>query len=255
MSGNEEKPLGLPQTFLISMCAEDATLRDMKQKLVVLSGAGMSAESGLKTFRDAGGLWEGHSIYDVATFEAFERDPEMVLRFYNMRRDDLRKAQPNAAHIALAALEEHFDVHIITQNVDDLHERGGSSQVLHLHGQLMQARSVADSEAIYDLGEKNIELGDLAPDGEQLRPHVVWFGEDVPAMCKAMKIAVDADVFVVIGTSLAVYPAASLVHDIPEDCRRFVIDKSIPDVGGLERFEKIEAMASEGVEVLRQKLI
>lgn len=214
----------------------------------------MSAESGLKTFRDSGGLWEGHNVYDVATPEAFERDPEMVLRFYNMRRDDLRNAEPNDAHRGLAELEEFFDVQIITQNVDDLHERGGSSQVLHLHGQLMKARSVADREAIYDLGDKNIEPGDLAPDGAQLRPHIVWFGEDVPAMYEAMKIASLADVFVVIGTSLAVYPAASLVHDIPDGCRAFVIDKSIPDAVGLERFEKIEAVASEGVKVLKAQL-
>ena len=226
----------------------------MKQKLVVLSGAGMSAESGLKTFRDAGGLWEGHSIYDVATPEAFERNPDLVLRFYNMRRDDLRKAEPNAGHKMLATLEENFDIQIITQNVDDLHERAGSTNVLHLHGQLMQARSVADAETIYDLGEKNIEVGDLAPDGHALRPHVVWFGEDVPAMFEAMKIAASADIFAVIGTSLAVYPAASLVNDIPKACRAYIIDTNIPDVSGLSRFKAIELPATEGVKQLSELL-
>ncbi|MGB0372519.1 MAG: Sir2 family NAD-dependent protein deacetylase [Opitutales bacterium] len=226
----------------------------MKQKLVVLSGAGISAESGLKTFRDAGGLWEGHRVQDVATPEAFERDPELVLKFYNMRRDDLRQAQPNAAHVGLAELEEHFDVTIITQNVDDLHERGGSSNVLHLHGQLMQARSVADTDTIYNLGEKNIQLGDVAPDGHQLRPNIVWFGEDVPAMYEAMKIAAQADIFVVIGTSLAVYPAASLVYDIPDHCKGFVIDKSVPDFQGLSSFTAIEASATDGVKRLSELL-
>lgn len=226
----------------------------MKQKLVILSGAGISAESGLKTFRDAGGLWEGHRVQDVATPEAFERDPEMVLRFYNMRRDDLRKAEPNSAHTGLADLEAGFDVQIITQNVDDLHERAGSTRVLHLHGQLMQARSVIDPETIYDLGDKNIQWGDRAPDGAQLRPHVVWFGEEVPAMFEAMQLASEADIFVVIGTSLAVYPAASLIHDIPSRCRGFVIDKSIPDVSALRNFQVIETTASEGVGQLRELL-
>ena len=160
----------------------------MKPKLVVLSGAGISAESGLKTFRDAGGLWEGHRVQDVATPEAWARDPELVLRFYNLRRDDLRKAQPNAAHRMFAELESQFEVNIITQNVDDLHERAGSSRVLHLHGQLMQARSTKNTEPIYDLGTQNIQLGDLAPDGAQLRPHIVWFGEEVPAMYEAVEI-------------------------------------------------------------------
>ncbi|MEM9026147.1 MAG: Sir2 family NAD-dependent protein deacetylase [Verrucomicrobiota bacterium] len=226
----------------------------MKPKLAVLSGAGISAESGLKTFRDAGGLWEGHRVQEVATPEAWARDPELVLRFYNLRRDDLRKAQPNAAHRFFAELESQFEVMIITQNVDDLHERAGSSRVLHLHGQLMQARSTEDSKSIYDLGTQNIQLGDLAPDGAQLRPHIVWFGEDVPAMLEAVEITSKADIFVVIGTSLAVYPAASLVYEIPTDCRRFVIDKHLPDFGGLKSFTTIEASATEGVEALAQLL-
>ncbi|MEM7673654.1 MAG: Sir2 family NAD-dependent protein deacetylase [Verrucomicrobiota bacterium] len=226
----------------------------MKPKLVVLSGAGISAESGLKTFRDAGGLWEGHRVQDVATPEAWARDPELVLRFYNLRRDDLRKAQPNAAHRMFAELESQFEVNIITQNVDDLHERAGSSRVLHLHGQLMQARSTKNTEPIYDLGTQNIQLGDLAPDGAQLRPHIVWFGEDVPAMYEAVEITSQADVFVVIGTSLAVYPAASLVHDIPDRCRGFVIDRSIPYFRGLSSFTMIAATATNGVKRLKELL-
>ena len=195
----------------------------MKKKLVVLSGAGISAESGVKTFRDSNGLWENHRIEDVASPEGFERNPQMVLDFYNARRRQLKEVFPNDAHIILAELEEFFDVEIITQNVDDLHERAGSTKIVHLHGELKKARPVnSDKKAIPWEGDLN--LGDLNFEGIQLRPHIVWFGEMVPEMNKAIAIAEKADIFLVIGTSLQVYPAASLIHYIPKNCDLFVID-------------------------------
>jgi len=213
---------------------------------VVLTGAGISAESGVKTFRDAGGLWEGTRPEDVATPEAWEADPEKVLRFYNMRRDQLRSVQPNAAHRALVELESVMAVHIITQNVDDLHERAGSRQVLHLHGELMQARSVVNSHYIVDLGEASIALGDTCPKGGQLRPNVVWFGEAVPAIPEAIGIVQRADILLVIGTSLQVYPAAGLIDFAPGHCRKVIIDPKIPEVAGLG-FEAIPENAVAGV--------
>ena len=200
----------------------------MIKKLVVLSGAGISAESGVKTFRDSNGLWENHRIEDVASPEGFQRNPQMVLDFYNARRKQLQKVEPNEAHLLLAKLEEYFEVHIITQNVDDLHERGGSSRIIHLHGELKKARPI-DSESEIIVWEKDLNLGDLNSKGVQLRPHIVWFGEMVPEMDQAVKIAETADIFLVIGTSMQVYPAASLIQFIPDHCEVFVIDPNLDE--------------------------
>lgn len=196
--------------------------------IVVLTGAGISAESGLPTFRGEGGLWEGHNVFEVATPEAWERDPAMVLRFYNWRRQQLRKVQPNAAHRALVRLEEVFHVTIVTQNVDDLHERAGSANILHLHGELMKACSTKDPALVHELGDRDIDMGDLCERGSQLRPHVVWFGERVPGIHKAIEIVQSADILLVIGTSLNVYPAASLVPAAVRARRIHVINPEIP---------------------------
>jgi NAD-dependent deacetylase len=193
------------------------------KNVVVLSGAGMSAESGVRTFRDANGLWEQHRIEDVATPEAWVRDPELVLRFYNQRRRQLFDVEPNAGHLALAALEERCTVHVITQNVDDLHERAGSRSVLHLHGELRKVRSVQHAHLIYSW-DKDLHMGDCCELGTQLRPHIVWFGEEVPMIVPAAEIAAAADVFVIIGTSLQVYPAAGLMHYAPRGIPVYYID-------------------------------
>lgn len=218
----------------------------MKQRhVVVLSGAGISAESGLGTFRGSGGLWEGISVQDVATPEAWERDPVKVLWFYNQRRKEVLKAQPNAAHMAFAALEEIFRVSIITQNIDDLHERAGSSNVIHLHGEILKSRSTAGGDVTYPC-RADLRVGDVCERGSQLRPHVVWFGEQVPLMDRAIEVAKTADFLIVVGTSLEVYPAASLIDYVPFESVKFVID---PNPNGLadESFRVIEAPATEGV--------
>jgi NAD-dependent deacetylase len=220
-----------------------------KQKLVVLTGAGISAESGLKTFRDSDGLWEGYNVYEVATPRGFEANPQMVLDFYNARRKDVAAAQPNAAHIGLASLEKYFDVHIITQNIDDLHERGGSKNVLHLHGEIFKMRSIYNTEKTFDING-DINLGDLAKDGGQLRPFIVWFEEQVPMLEKAVEIVENADIFVIIGTSLQVYPAASLINYAPTYCMKYIIDKNIPQTNGITNLATIEATATEGVKQL-----
>lgn len=194
------------------------------KKVVVLTGAGISAESGLKTFRDSDGLWENHRVEDVATPDAWNREPRLVLRFYNERRKAAALAEPNAAHIALAELQLDFDVQIITQNVDNLHERAGSRNVLHLHGELTKVRSIADESLITDIGAEPINLGDLGTDGKQLRPHIVWFGEMVPMIEPAIELSQLADIFIVIGTSLQVYPAASLIQYVPMLSPKFIID-------------------------------
>jgi NAD-dependent deacetylase len=225
----------------------------MKKKLVVLTGAGISAESGLKTFRDSDGLWEGFAITDVATPGAFRKNPRMVLDFYNMRRQNVLEAQPNAAHTALAALEQDFHVQIITQNIDDLHERGGSSQVLHLHGEITKICSVANKSKTYPY-VKDLSVGDLAPDGHQLRPFIVWFEEEVPMLEKAAGIVAEADILVVIGTSLVVYPAAGLLHYADRNIPKFIIDKKIPSVSGVINLTNIELPATEGVKVLQDLL-
>ncbi|MFE8071066.1 NAD-dependent deacylase [Marinobacteraceae bacterium S3BR75-40.1] len=224
----------------------------MAEHIVVLSGAGVSAESGLSTFRDQGGLWENVSVYDVATPEAFERDPEQVLRFYNERRRQVREAQPNAAHRALAALEARYRVTVITQNVDDLHERAGSSDVVHLHGELDKARSSTDETLIYALEGRDIALGDCCDKGSQLRPHVVWFGEPVPMIERAAGIVAGADRLLVVGTSLQVYPAASLVEVVDFDVPITVIDPQAPTL--YNQAEIIREKASVGVPQWVQRL-
>jgi NAD-dependent deacetylase len=222
--------------------------------LVVLTGAGVSAESGIRTFRDTNGLWEEHRIEDVATPEAFARNPALVLDFYNKRRAQANEVQPNAAHLALAGFEEapEWHVSIITQNVDDLHERAGSTEVLHLHGMLSQMRSVKNESAIYECAG-DIELGDLAPDGGQLRPHIVWFGEMVPAIEEAAEVVATADALLVVGTSLQVYPAAGLLHYAPASCPVYVIDPHQPEVSGRRGVGYVLEPASIGVpQVLRE---
>ncbi|NCC24537.1 MAG: NAD-dependent deacylase [Deltaproteobacteria bacterium] len=202
----------------------------MQKRIVVLTGAGISAESGISTFRDSGGLWEQHDIRDVATPGGYARNPELVLEFYNQRRRQLKKANPNAGHRALCDLEGGYRVDIVTQNVDDLHERAGSTRVLHLHGELRKARSSIDPELVYDLDWKDIRLGETCELGGQLRPHIVWFGEPVPMMLDAARLASRADIFMVVGTSLAVYPAASLVHEVPVGTPMYVVDPAAPEI-------------------------
>lgn len=217
----------------------------MKSRIVVLSGAGISAESGIKTFRDADGLWENHNIEDVATPAAWHKNPELVLEFYNQRRSQLLSVQPNTAHFGLKELEKEFDVHIITQNVDDLHERAGSSKVLHLHGSLLSKCSSSDKSYPTPVSE-NMSLADTAPDGSVFRPDIVWFGEDVPLFEEAIAIAASADVFLIVGTSMQVYPAANLISYIRENTPVYVIDKNIPELYG-KNFTAIQATASQGV--------
>ncbi|OPC58734.1 NAD-dependent deacylase [Elizabethkingia miricola] len=220
------------------------------KKIVVLSGAGISAESGIKTFRDSNGLWENHKIEDVASPEGFARNPELVLEFYNLRRRQLSEVQPNEAHNILAELQKDFDVHIITQNVDDLHERAGSENIIHLHGELKKARPVNDEESIIPW-EGDLNLGDLDENGIQLRPHIVWFGEMVPEMENAATIASTADILLVIGTSLQVYPAASLLHYVPAGCEIFVIDPHLSqNVTNEKNFFKTSA--TEGMKLFRE---
>jgi NAD-dependent deacetylase len=225
----------------------------MKKKLVVLTGAGISAESGLKTFRDSDGLWEGYEVTEVATPGAWRKNPQLVLDFYNMRRKDVLEAQPNAAHYGLASLEHNYDVTIITQNIDDLHERSGSSEVVHLHGQILKMRSEKNERLIYDI-TTDIHLGDTAADGAQLRPYIVWFDEQVPMIPTAMAIMRKADIFVVIGTSLVVYPAAGLVNYAPPNIPTFIIDRRIPYNISLKNITRIEKPATEGIKDLLSAL-
>lgn len=225
----------------------------IKPKLVVLTGAGISAESGIKTFRDSDGLWEGHDIYEVASPRGWKKDPAIVLEFYNLRRRDIAKVHPNTAHTGLAELEKDFDVHIITQNIDDLHERGGSSKVLHLHGEIFKMRSEKDETLIYDI-RGDISLGDTAADGHQLRPNIVWFEEPVPMITEAARITAEADIFVVIGTSLVVYPAEGLLDMAPRYIPKYIIDKHIPTTGDIPNLTRIEAPASIGVLQLKDLL-
>lgn len=218
-----------------------------KKHIVVLSGAGISAESGLKTFRDSDGLWMGHNIEDVATPRAFKKNPQMVLDFYNMRRRDVAEAMPNKAHQILAELEKDFNVSIITQNIDDLHERAGSTNVIHLHGEIFKMRSSNDESIIHPI-KKDIQLGDVAPDGSQWRPHIVWFEEPVPLIEDAALIMGIADIFLLIGTSLQVYPAAGLIHYVDDKTPKFIIDKKTPPIGALKNVKIIEASATVGIE-------
>lgn len=221
----------------------------MKKKLVVLTGAGISAESGLKTFRDSDGLWEGYEVTEVATPRAWKKNPQLVLDFYNLRRGNVLEAQPNAAHFGLAALEEYYDVQIITQNIDDLHERGGSSNVLHLHGEIFKMRSEMDESLVYDI-RGDIKMGDTAEDGAQLRPNIVWFEEPVPLIEEAARMVRQADLFAVIGTSLVVYPAAGLLNYAPWNIPKYIIDKKIPYTSSIGPLTIIEKPATEGVQEL-----
>ncbi len=223
------------------------------KKIVVFTGAGISAESGLQTFRDSDGLWEGHRVEDVATPRAWARNPEMVLQFYNERRKNILHASPNAAHRMIAELQHQFDVQVITQNIDDLHERAGSDNILHLHGEIFKMRSERDESLMYPI-RSDIRLGDHAEDGAQLRPHIVWFEEPVPMMDKAIRLSQGADVFVVVGTSLLVYPAASLLHYIPSDLPVYVVDKKVPVIKR-NHVTYIEKPATEGMIDLRNLLI
>lgn len=224
----------------------------MKKKCVVLTGAGISADSGLLTFRDAGGLWEGHKVNDVCTPEALERNPKLVIDFYNQRRLQANAAEPNAAHKALAELEKYYDVHIITQNVDGLHEKAGSSKVLHLHGELNKLRSVADeNEIIGFTGEQTDDVRDSK--GGPMRPHIVFFGEEVPLFPQAAEEMRDADVVIIVGTSMQVYPAASLIHYVPPDADCYLVDPNPQGVGA--GVEVIAERAASGVPKLAEYLI
>lgn len=216
------------------------------KKLVVISGAGISAESGLKTFRDADGLWENHDIMEVASFDGWVKNKALVLDFYNQRRAQLLNCQPNKAHEIIAQLENNFDVQIITQNVDDLHERAGSSKVLHLHGELLKVRSTVDQELVYPCREA-ISVGDTCAKGSQLRPHIVWFGEEVPLIEQALLLLAEADILLVIGTSLLVYPAAGLIHEARAASQKFIIDPLIPS-NIPKDFHPIPAQATTGMQ-------
>jgi len=225
----------------------------IKKKIVVLTGAGISAESGLKTFRDSDGLWEGYNIEEVATPRAWRKNPQLVLDFYNLRRKNVAEARPNAAHLGLAALEKEFNVHIITQNIDDLHERAGSTKVLHLHGEIFKMRSDKSHSYITEI-RGDILLGDRAGDGGQYRPHIVWFEEPVPMIEEAIPIVHAADIFVVVGTSLVVYPAAGLVNYARPEIPKFIIDKRIPYTSSFYNVTAIEKPATEGLTELIQIL-
>lgn len=220
-----------------------------KPNIVILTGAGISAESGLKTFRDSDGLWNGYNVHEVATPEGFAKNPALVLDFYNQRRKDVAKAKPNAAHHFLSSLQEQYPTKIITQNIDNLHEKAGSKEVLHLHGEIFKMRSVANPFETY-LIDGNIQLGDLAPDGSQLRPFIVWFNEEVPMLPKAIEWVTEATVFIIIGTSLQFYPAAGLVNFVAPNTPIIIIDKQIPTVSSIKNIIKIEQPATKGVESL-----
>ncbi|MBA5630635.1 SIR2 family NAD-dependent protein deacylase [Moheibacter lacus] len=224
----------------------------MKKKIVVLTGAGISAESGISTFRDANGLWENHDIMEVASIEGWRRNPELVLNFYNLRRKQLKEVQPNSAHYFLKELEEKYDVVVITQNVDDLHERAGSSKIIHLHGELLKVRSEKDENLILDWSE-DINIGDVAADGSQLRPHIVWFGELVPKLEEAIEEILTADIMLVIGTSLQVYPAASLIDFMEYGKPIFVIDPHSVSIPNNPHIQVIRKTATQGVKDLEFK--
>lgn len=224
-----------------------------KKKLVVLTGAGISAESGLKTFRDSDGLWEGYDVTEVATPRGWRKNPQLVLDFYNERRKNVAEAKPNAAHYGLAELENDFDVTIITQNIDDLHERAGSTNILHLHGEIFKMRSERDEKIIKEI-RGNIQLGDLAEDGAQFRPYIVWFEEPVPKMEVAVPIVYAADIFVVVGTSLVVYPVAGLINYVELETPKFIVDKKIPYTSSMKNLTLIEKSATKGVKDLMDLL-
>ena len=225
------------------------------KRLVVLTGAGISAESGFKTFRDSGGLWETYSVEDVASIQGWRRNPKLMTDFYNDLRAQLEKAQPNAGHIILAELEQYFDVQIITQNVDNLHEKAGSHNVLHLHGELTKARPENNEARIIDIGYRPMAYGERDENGDVLRPHIVWFGEAVPEIMNAAKLVRSADIFAVVGSSLVVYPAAGLIHDLRGSTKNYLIDPADVDVPGWLNFRVIKEVASKGVAIMRDELL
>jgi len=225
------------------------------KKLVVLTGAGMSSESGIKTFRDSGGLWEEYDVNEVATPQAWMKNRNLVLRFYNERRRQLTSSKPNEGHLGLSMLEKYFDVQIITQNIDDLHERAGSTKILHLHGELTKARSSVDPGLVYDIGYIDINPGDNCEKGSQLRPHIVWFGEEVPLMDEAATHTADADIFVVVGSSLNVYPAAGLINYAPAGASLWLIDPKEVIIPVNRKVEVIKEKASAGVRILTERLL
>ncbi len=236
------------------LCAFVAKKQNMKKKLVVLSGAGISAESGIKTFRDAGGLWEGHNVMDVATPEGWHKNPKLVLDFYNQRRRQLHEVQPNLGHQILAELEHDFEVQIITQNVDNLHEKSGSSNILHLHGELLKVRSTKNSNYILDW-ETDLNFGDFDDKGNQLRPHIVWFGEEVPALEEAVILVQNADILIIIGTSLQVYPAASLMNFAKATIPVFYIDPKPAEIYNLPNDIKVIATTgAKGMKIVQKEL-
>lgn len=224
------------------------------KKLVALTGAGISAESGLATFRDSGGLWEGHRVEDVATPEAWKKNQALVLEFYNERRKKALEAKPNRGHEILAELESHFEVTIVTQNVDDLHERAGSSNVIHLHGSLFESRSTLDPSLVYKINGWQLNLGNKCEKGSQLRPNIVWFGEMVPLMETAARLAAQADIFLVVGTSMVVYPAAGLIHYVSDHAKKYVIDPKQPEVHRVPNVEFITERASTGMMKIKNLL-
>jgi NAD-dependent deacetylase len=227
----------------------------MKKKLVVLTGAGISAESGIATFRDSGGLWEGHKVEDVATPEGWYKNPALVLEFYNQRRKQALNVKPNRGHEILVELERYFDVTIVTQNVDDLHERAGSTHIIHLHGSLFESRSTVNDVLIYPIKGWELKLGDVCEKGSQLRPNIVWFGEMVPMMDVAAHHAAHADIFLVVGTSMVVYPAAGLINYVPIESPKFVVDPKIPEVGLIPYVTMIAEKASIGMETVKMQLL
>jgi NAD-dependent deacetylase len=230
-------------------------MRTKKKKLVILSGAGISAESGIATFRDSGGLWEGHRVEDVATPEGWRKDPLLVLDFYNQRRKKAIEVKPNRGHEIIAELQKEFDVSVVTQNVDNLHERAGSKKVIHLHGSLFESRSTKDESLVYPIKGWELKWGDTCEKGSQLRPNIVWFGEAVPLMEIATDLAASADIFVVVGTSMVVYPAAGLINYVPKKAPKFIVDPNTPAVSGFNNVEFIIDIASIGMEKVRQKIL
>jgi len=225
------------------------------KKIVVLTGAGISAESGLRTFRDSNGLWEEHRVEDVATYEAWQRNQALVLDFYNQRRKQLYEVKPNAGHLALVELEKKFDVRVITQNVDDLHEQAGSSHVMHLHGELKKARSTVDENLVYEIDGWELKKGDLCEKGSQLRPHIVWFGEAVPMIEPAIALSAEADIFIVIGTSLNVYPAAGLVYYVKAETPVYLVDPHAEMPQGVKNLTVFREPAGTGVPKLVKQLM
>lgn len=229
--------------------------KSVKKRVAVLTGAGISAESGIRTFRGQGGLWENHDIMEVASIQGWNKNPTLVQRFYNERRTSLADAKPNAGHLALKRLENTFNVTIITQNVDDLHERAGSSQIIHLHGELKKVRSLRNPEIVVDWGYKPLNMEDKAPDGSPMRPHIVWFGEEVPLMETAAEAVCMADILIVVGTSLQVYPAAGLLSIAPASVQKFLVDPEMPDNVSIRSLTYIKATAATGLPELVENLI